>query len=52
MLRVLIHVDLADVAQVCEDGQQVKAHKVILAAKSTFFLRIRVEIGESEKCRA
>ena len=30
-------VDFADVTLVCEDGQQVEAHKVILAASSPFF---------------
>ena len=29
--------DFADVTLACEDGQQVKAHKVILAASSPFF---------------
>ena len=29
--------DFADVTLVCEDGQQVEAHKVILAASSLFF---------------
>ena len=29
--------DLADVTLACEDGQQVEAHKVILAASSPFF---------------
>ena len=29
--------DLSDVTLVCEDGQQIKAHKVILAASSPFF---------------
>ena len=29
--------DFADVTLVCEDGQQVEAHKVILAASSPFF---------------
>ena len=29
--------DFTDVTLVCEDGQQVKAHKVILAASSLFF---------------
>ena len=32
--------DFADVTLVCEDGQQVEAHKVILAASSTFFQNI------------
>ena len=30
-------VDFADVTLACEDGQQVKAHKLILAASSPFF---------------
>ena len=30
--------DLTDVTLACEDGQQVEAHKVILAASSPFFL--------------
>ena len=29
--------DLSDVTLVCEDGQQVEAHKVILAISSPFF---------------
>ena len=29
--------DFADVTLACEDGQQIKAHKVILAASSPFF---------------
>ena len=29
--------DFADVTLACEDGQQVRAHKVILAASSPFF---------------
>ena len=29
--------DLSDVTLACEDGQQVEAHKVILAASSPFF---------------
>ena len=32
--------DFADVTLACEDGQQVEAHKVILAASSPFFQRI------------
>ena len=32
--------DLTDVTLVCEDGQQVEAHKVILAASSPFFLNM------------
>ena len=33
-------VDFADVTLACEDGQQVKAHKVILASASPFFQNI------------
>ena len=33
-------VDFADVTLACEDGHQVKAHKVILAAASPFFQNI------------
>ena len=33
-------VDFADVTLACEEGQQVKAHKVILAAASPFFQNI------------
>ena len=29
--------DFSDVTLVCEDGQQIQAHKVILAASSPFF---------------
>ena len=29
--------DFADVTLACEDGQQIEAHKVILAASSPFF---------------
>ena len=32
--------DFTDVTLVCEDGQQVEAHKVILAASSPFFMDI------------
>ena len=32
--------DFADVTLVCEDGQQVEAHKVILAASSPFFQKL------------
>ena len=32
--------DLLDVTLVCEDGNQVEAHKVILAASSPFFMEI------------
>ena len=32
--------DLSDVTLVCEDGQQIEAHKVILAASSPFFLEL------------
>merc|ERR1712129_37320 len=32
--------DFADVTLVCEDGQQVEAHKVILASSSPFFLKL------------
>ena len=52
MLRVLGVNDLADVTLACIDGQQVKARKVILAAKSTFFFRIREKMGESDEFRA
>ena len=33
-------IDFSDVTLACEDGQQVKAHKVILAASSPFFQNI------------
>ena len=32
--------DFTDVTLVCEDGQQVEAHKVVLVASSPFFLNI------------
>ena len=32
--------DFADVTLACEDGQQVDAHKVILATSSSFFLNL------------
>ena len=32
--------DFADVTLACEDGQQVKAHKMVLAASSSFFQRL------------
>ena len=35
--------DFTDVTLACDDGQLVKAHKVILAAASTFFKRILVQ---------
>jgi len=33
-------VDLSDVTLACEDGEQVEAHKVILAASSPFFQQL------------
>ena len=33
-------IDFADVTLACEDGQQVEAHKVILAASSPFFQKL------------
>ena len=32
--------DLADVTLVCEDGQQMEAHKVVLASSSPFFMTL------------
>ena len=32
--------DFADVTLACEDGQQIEAHKIILAASSPFFEKI------------
>ena len=32
--------DFSDVTLACEDGQQVEAHKVILAASSPFFKKL------------
>ena len=32
--------DFTDVTLVCEDGQQVEAHKVVLISSSPFFLNI------------
>ena len=32
--------DFVDVTLACEDGQQIEAHKMILAASSPFFQRI------------
>ena len=32
--------DLTDVALVCEDGQQMEAHKVVLASSSPFFMTL------------
>ena len=32
--------DLTDVTLACEDGQQIEAHKVILAASSPLFMDI------------
>ena len=32
--------DFADVTLACEDGQQVEAHKVILAGSSPFFQKL------------
>ena len=34
--------EFADVTLACEDGQQVEAHKVILAASSPFFQKLLV----------
>ena len=33
--------DFTDVTLACEDGQQVEAHKVILAASSPFFQKLQ-----------
>ena len=33
--------DLTDVTLACEDGKQVEAHKVILAASSPFFMNLQ-----------
>ena len=33
-------IDFTDVTLACEDGQQVEAHKVILAASSPFFQKL------------
>ena len=38
--RLRDNCDFADVTLACEDGQQVKAHKVILATSSPFFLNL------------
>ena len=38
--RLKAEADFADVTLVCEDGQQVEAHKVILASSSPFFENI------------
>ena len=35
--RLRVKCDFADVTLACEDGQQIEAHKVILAASSPFF---------------
>ena len=35
--------DFADVTLACEDGHQVEAHKVILAASSPFFKNLLVK---------
>ena len=35
-----IHLDFSDVTLACEDGQQVEAHKMILAASSPFFQKL------------
>ena len=32
--------DLTDVTLVCEDGKQVEAHKILVAASSPFFMEI------------
>ena len=32
--------DLIDVTLVCEDGQQVEAHKMVLASSSPFFMNL------------
>ena len=32
--------DFSDVTLVCEDGQQLDAHRVVLSASSTFFMNI------------
>ena len=38
--RLRVKCDFADVTLACEDGQQVEAHKVILASSSPFFLNL------------
>ena len=35
-----VNVEFADVTLACEDGQQVEAHKVILATSSPFFKKL------------
>ena len=40
--RLRENCDFADVTLACEDGQQIKAHKVILAASSPFFQKLLV----------
>ena len=32
--------DFSDVTLICEDGQQIEAHKIVLASSSTFFRRL------------
>ena len=45
--------ELTDVTLACEDGSQVEAHKVILAASSPFFMDIlrrnRVEVHKMDQ---
>ena len=38
--RLLEDKEFTDVTLACEDGQQIEAHKVILAASSPFFEKI------------
>ena len=40
--------DFIDVTLACEDGKQIQAHKVILAASSPFFQRILKGIKHSQ----
>ena len=40
--------DFADVTLVCGDGEQVEAHKVILAASSPFFQKLPEAAGKEQ----
>jgi hypothetical protein len=42
--------DFTDVTLVCDDDKQIKAHKVILSASSSFFRKILVKIPTNTLC--
>ena len=41
--------EFTDVTLVCEDGQQMEAHKVILASSSPFFQKCEGQVDDGER---